>query len=282
MKTLKIYSLATIFSVLSFSCDNENLNEDTTSPTNQNLMTLNKKVIHQTYESNPSADYTRIQYYSNNEVIADTVFNYLNEWTSRYIKVTTGNAINTQQLNTNGEIISQQEITYDNQGRIIQRRTDFPNNVMVISFEYNSDNSVIAKATNTLDNSVINLGTFFKNNDGLIYKKTPYNSTGSIELIYDGLKPTAMTSPTQTHNFDYFTNPMPLNILKTTTQLNNMALSNLTLTPIAQFGNFYYKPAGNNYIANFNSNNYLEYTKTTDINSTNNTQMVRETFYYYN
>lgn len=281
MKNFKFYSLFAIITAVSISCSNDNSEENTT-PSNQNLMTLNKKIINQSYESNPSANYKRIQYYSNNEVIADTVFNYLNQWTSRYIKVTTGNAINTQQLDTNGEIISQQEITYDNQGRIIQRRTDFPNNVMVISFEYNSDNSVIAKATNTLDNSVINIGTFFKNNDGLIYKKTPYNSTASIELIYDGLKPTAMTSPTQTLNFDYFTNPMPLNILKTTTQLNNMALSNLILTPIAQSGNFYYKPAGNNYIANFNSNNYLEYTKTTDVNSTNNTQMVRETFYYYN
>ena len=281
MKNLKFYSLLFIidFFCLSISCSNDT-SEDTTTPSNQSLMTLNKKIIHQTYSSNPTANYKRIQYYNNNEIIADTVFDYSNQWTSRYIKVTSGNTINTQQLNTNNEIISQQEITYDNQGRITQRRTDFPNNVMVISYEYNSDDSIITKATNTLDNSVTILGTYYKNNDGLIYKKTPFNSSTSTELIYDGLKPTTMTSTSQTLNFDYFTNSMPLNILKTTNQLNNMALSELSLLPIAQYGNFYFKPS--NFIANFNSNNYLEYTKSTTINNTNNSEMIRETFYYYN
>lgn len=279
MKNLKFYSLIAIIATFTNSCSNDNIEEPTT-PSNQNLMTLKKRVINQSYSINPTANYTRIQYYSNNEVIADTVFNYLNQWTSRYIKVTTGNAVNTQQLNTNNEIISQQEITYDNQGRIIQRRTDFPNNVMVITFEYNSDNTVTAKITNSLDNTSNILGTYEKNNDGLIYKRTPYNSTSSTELVYDGLKPTSMISTNQTLNFDYFPNPMPSNILKTTNQLNNMALSDLSLLPIAQNGNFYYKPS--NYIANFNSNNYLEYTKSTNINSANNSETIRETFYYYN
>lgn len=278
MKKTKLLVIFTSIVLGTISCTNDI--SETTTPTTENLMTLTKKVIHQAYSSNPSANYKRIQYYNNNEIIADTVFNYLNQWTSRYIKVTTGNTINTQQLNTSNEIISQQEITYDTQGRIIQRRTDFPNNVMVISYEYNLDESITAKTTNTLDNSVTILGNYYKNSDGLIYKKTPFNSSTSTELIYDGLKPTTMTSTSQTLNFDYFTNPMPLNILKTTTELNNMALNDLSLLPIAQYGNFYFKPS--NFIANFNSNNYLEYTKSTTINNTNNSEMIRETFYYYN
>ena len=106
MKNLKFYSLIAIIATFTNSCSNDNIEEPTT-PSNQNLMTLKKRVINQSYSINPTANYTRIQYYSNNEVIADTVFNYLNQWTSRYIKVTTGNAVNTQQLNTNNEIISQ-------------------------------------------------------------------------------------------------------------------------------------------------------------------------------
>jgi hypothetical protein len=296
MKNLKTSLLLVCITLLSISCTNDNTEETTTPPSNQSLMTLNKIITHSTNSQNPSLNTKRIKYYTNNITVADTIFNHLNQWTSRFIKITNGNIETSQQLDTNGQIITQQELTFDNQGRVISRRTNFPQNIITVSFEYNSDNTITAKATNTMDATVLIIAIFHKNSDGLIYKKVATNTLGvpgtSEENIqFDGLKPTAVTfssSPTIL-NFDYYSNPMPLNLLKTTNQLNNSVLSALTLTGVALNGNFYYKrnnsttaAATITYQTDFNVNNYIEYYKATSLNNTNNNLSIIESFYYYN
>ncbi|WP_396144157.1 hypothetical protein [Flavobacterium sp.] len=296
MKNLKTSLLFLCITLLSISCSNDNVEEVTTPQSNQNLMTLNKKITFQTYSQNPTYNTKRITYYSNNVVIGDTIFNNLNQWTSRYIKITNGNIETTQQLDTSGQIITQQEITFDNQGRIISRRTNFPQNVITVSFEYNTDNTITVKATNTMDATVSIVATFYKNSDGLIYKKISPNGIGvpgttEETLQFDGLKPTSFTIASQSSviNFDYYSNPMPLNLLKTTNQLNNSVLSALTLTVLATNGNFYYKrnnfsnsSGTTTYQTDFNINNYIEYYKSTSLSNTNNNSSIIESFYYYN
>lgn len=296
MKNLKTTLLLACFTILSISCSNDNAEETTPPPSNQNLMTLNKRITYTTFSLYPEASDKRVQYFSNNTIVADTVFNHLNEWTSRYVKTINGNIELTQQLGTNNQIISQQEITYDNQGRIISRRTNFPQNVTTVSFEYNSDNTVTAKAANGLDGTISTIAVFHKNSDGLVYKSVyedPSATSGTSEgfLQFDGLKPTALftsTNPTL-YNFNYYPNPKPLNLLKTTNQLNNIVLNELNIMYLAISGNFYYKwnnttttEGAVTYQTDFNDNNYIKHYKKTRLTNSNNSTTTTESFYYYN
>lgn len=288
MKTFQKIALATIaLSIISCSSDSDNNTNDTG---------LNKKIIYQTQSLNPTANTKEIQYFSNNQIVADTVFNHLNEWTHRKIIVTTGNTKSFQTLNTNNEIIERSDYTYDNQGRILSRRILVPLNLLTVTFTYNPDNTITVNAVNSDDMSSIYVGTYYKNSNGLVYKEVrPGTADPSIlyenTLQYDNLKPMSVAySNGNVTAFDYYPNQKPTDILKSTNELNNGVISGLSLVIMAENGNFYFKRTGGSsngitttYQTDFNAGNYIEYIKSTYINTnTSNNLLTTEVFYYYN
>lgn len=280
--------------IFSVSCSEENSVESSNAP--QQEMTLNKRIIFQSQSQNPSSNTKEIQYFSNNEIVADTLFNSSNQWTARKTITTIGTTKTFQTLNTTNEIIAHREEIYDDQGRITSRRTYIPENLIIVSFEYNSDNTITANATNTLDGTSSQIAVYHKNNDGIIYKEFRNNFIGTPSIVestlqFDGSKPTQLTFATSTSAipFYYYDNPKPSNLLKSVNQLNNSILNGLSLTKLAEEGNYYYKRNNTNsssttttYQTDFNGNNYIEYYKSTYLSSSSSNQLTTEIFYYYN
>jgi len=293
MKTMKKIALCLItLSIVSCTSDSE-------QNTNEDLMTLNKRIIFNRQSAFPDNDTKEIQYYSNNEVVADTVFNSLNQWTQRKLVFFNGTTKVFQTLDTSGQIIAHREETYDNQGQVTGRRTYVPNNnILAVSFTYNSDNTITANAVNLQDQSVTPHSTYEKDSDGLIYKQFQQtvlqipNSTVESTLLFDNLKPVSLVNTLNTSviSFDYYSNPKPSNLVKSNTELNNRTLLALSLTKMAEEGNFYYKRLDAStpntvvtYQTDFNINNYIEYYKSTYIDPTGgNNMLTTEIFYYYN
>lgn len=288
MKTIQKLALAiTAATFISCSSDSDN---------NTNDSGLNKKIIYQTHSLSPESNTKEIQYFSNNEIVADTVFNHLNVWTHRKITVVTGNTKSFQTLDTNGEIIQRSDYSYDNQGRIVSRRILVPLNLITVNFTYNSDNTITVNAFNNLDMTTTYVGTYYKNSDGLVYKEIRPNAANPSApyeniLQYENLKPISVTySGTNVTTFEYYPNQKPDDILKTINELNNGVVSGLSLAMMAENGNFYFKRTGGTsngvtttYQTDFNAGNYIEYTKSTYLNTTgSNNLMTTETFYYYN
>lgn len=276
------------------SCSTERIEEINN---NSNLMYLNKRVIFNTQTLNTNLNTKRIQYYNNNQIIADTTFDYQNAWIKRDIIFFNGTTKIFQTLDNNGLTINQREEYYDTNGRLTGRQTIVPNNnILAISYVYNSDETITVNSTNLVDQSITFIRKYYKNSNGLIYKETGTSTFPTVQnyentLFFNSLKPTSITSSISPlmENFEYYNNPKPSNLLKTNTELNNVVLNGLTLRGMAEFGNYYFKlndGTTNNsavtYETNFNTNNYIEYYKSTYISNSNNNLLTTEIFYYYN
>jgi hypothetical protein len=290
MKAMKSICLC-ILTLSVISCSNDSANNTEDDPTG-----LNKRIIYQTQSLYPENNTKEIQHYINNQVVADTVFNHLNEWMYRKITVTTGNTKSFLTLDTNNQITQRSDYTYDAQGRITSRRILVPLNLLTVTYTYNSDETVTVNAINSENMTSMYVGTYYKNSNGLIYKEArPGTADPSIlyenTLQFDNLKPTSITySGGNVTPFNYFSNPKPDDLLKSTIELNNGVLNGLSLVVLAQQGNFYYKydiANGNGitttYQTDFTTDNYIQYYKSTYINTTgNNNLLTTEIFYYYN
>lgn len=279
------------FSLLT-SCTTESVDEVTTPPSGTNL---HKRVILYTSTANPDYNTKEVQYYSNNQIVADTVFNHLNQWTARKIILTNGTTKTFQTLDTNNQITEHREETYDSQGRITSRRTYVPLNLIVVTYTYNSDNTVTANAYNIDDMTTTYVGTYFKNSSGLIYREErPGTANPAIvyqnNLQFDNSKPVSINyAGSSTVPFSYYPNPKPTALLKSVDELNNRVLYGLSLTRLAEEGNFYYKrndetsvTTAYTYTTTFNSANYIEYYKMASLTLASNNMTATEVFYYYN
>lgn len=296
MKNPKCSLIYLFVAALLASCTNDNPVESNNTNTPETGMTLHKRVIFNTHSEFPTSNTKQIQYYQNNEVVADSTFNNLNQWISRKITITNGTTKTHQTLDTNNNIIEHREVTYDNQGRITSRRTYVPENLIIVSFVYNANNTITATATNYLDGTTSEIAVYHKNFDGLIYKEVRNNTLGNpgvtqgtiqfvgtkaVSLMYSG-------SPMVTL-FDYYSNPVPDNLLKSSDEINNNVLSGLSLTKLAETGNHYYKKENVSngshsatYQTDFNSSNYIQYYKSTYLGNGSSNQLQTEIFYYYN
>jgi hypothetical protein len=290
MKKLKSLLLS-VFAVSIISCTSD------PATTSNNSMELTKKITINTQSLYPESYSKQIKYYSNNEVVADTTFNNANEWVSRRVITISGTTKIFKTYTPSGEIIGHNEETYDAQGRAISRKTLIPLNLIEVSFVYNNDGTVTANATDVSTQITSYIATYSKNSNGLIYKESrptmgPNPVTVERTLLFDNLKPTSMINSVATTSvlFDYYPNTMPSNISKSATELNNEVLLGLSLTKLAEEGNFYFKRIDSNsngttttYLTNFNANDYIEYYKSTYVNTAGNNNLVtREVFYYYN
>ncbi len=291
MKVLKkMFALLLILTIISCSSSSENNSVN-------NLMSLTKKITYSTQSLYTDSNTKQIQYYSNNQIVADTTFNAANEWMYRRVITTNGTTKTYQTFDTSNQIIQHREEVYDSQGRITSRRTYVPENLIIVSFVYNADNTVTANSIYTTDLSTHYIATFFTNSDGLIYKEgtfTVANPPVAVEstLLFDNLRPNSLFYSTSSNvlTFNYYDQPKPSNILKSVTELNNQILNGLSLTKLAEEGNFYYKRPDTNsngtistYQTDFNANHYIEHYKSTyEDTAGNNNLLTTETFYYYN
>lgn len=138
MKKLK-HLLLSVFAISIISCTS-----DPSENNSDNLMTLSRKVTINTQSLYPESYSKQIKYYSNNEVIADTTFNSANEWVSRRVITVNGTTKTFKIYDPTGAIVRHNEETYDSQGRVTSRTTFIPLNLIIVSFVYNSDNTVTA------------------------------------------------------------------------------------------------------------------------------------------
>lgn len=288
MKILRIASAFLLILSIA-SCSNDS------SENNSNLMNLKKKVTFVTESAFPESNTKRVTWYTNNEAVTDTVFDYQNHWVSRSIVSVTGNTKEYKTFDTSGQLTGHREEIYDSQGRILSRRTYLPLNIIKVAFTYNDDGTVTANAIDVTNQNTTYIATYHKNADGVIYKEFKPTAIAPITtvertLVFDGLKPISQTSnPAGTPiTFDYYPNPMPSNITKSAIKLNNRMLLALSLTRLAEEGNFYYKRndttnsnGTTTYQTDFNSHDYIEHYKYLNINITNGSQSQTESFYYY-
>ncbi|MES2748520.1 MAG: hypothetical protein V4648_09070 [Bacteroidota bacterium] len=290
MKNLKSLIISAI-AISVISCASESSENNS-----ENEISLNKKVIINTQSLYPDSYSKQIKYYSNNEVVADTTFNIDNQWVSRRVITLSGTTKTFKTYDPAGAVIRHSEEVYDNQNRIISRRTYIPLNLIEVSFVYNNDGTITANATDVSTQITSYIATYLKNSDGLIYKEVrptigPNPVTVESTLLFDNLKPTSLINSvsTTTISFDYYSNPMPTDILKPTVALNNEVLLGLSLIKLAEEGNFYYKRNDSSsngttttYLTNFNASDYIDYYKSTYLNTTSNNLLTTEIFYYYN
>jgi hypothetical protein len=290
MKSINLFILGSALTLFA-SCSSSS--DSTNEETNAGLV---KRVIFNTQSLYPDSNTKEIQHYANNQIVADTIFNNLNQWTARKVITTNGGTKTYQTLDTNDQIVAHREETYDNQDRVTSRRTYVPLNLIVVNFTYNPDNTVTANAYNTLYQTTTLIATYHKNSDGIIYKEfRPMTSQPSVivesTLQFEGSKPVSLINSVNSSviSFDYYPNAMPADIQKSVTELNNKILLGLSLTKLAEEGNFYYKRASgtldgvtSTYQTDFNIDNYLEYFKSTYVHATINNLLTTEIFYYYN
>ncbi len=272
------------------SCTSDSTTEEPT----ENANSLYKRVTFQTQSQNPASNTKEVQYYSNNEIIADTVFDSSNQWTERKIIFFNGTTKVFQTLDTSNQITYHREETYDSQGRITGRRTYVSNNnIIAVTFTYNPDNTVTANALNLVDQTVTTIATYQKNSDGLIYKEVRINAGQTIEstLQFNNLRPVSLNNSVNSSviTFNYYTNPKPLDLLKSPDQLNNKVLYGLSLLKMAEEGNSYFMQIGSStstttttYQTTFNGSDYINYYKSTYLNTSGNNLLTTEMFYYYN
>jgi hypothetical protein len=252
----------------------------TTDAVNENATNLVRKETFYVNGTNPTLNTKRIQYYSNYEITADSTFNHLNQFTHRRIIITNGLTKTYQTLDANKQIIEHRERTYDTQGRIVGRRDIEPISALTFTYTYNPDNTVTSTYYNSLDQETTAFRTYHKNSNGLIYKEFASdlinNNTIETTSVFDNNN--KLLSLSNGEVFQYFSNPMPANLIKSVNQLNNEVIIGNELRRMALFGNYYFKTS-NNVITTFNTNNYISYQKSTNDPTVT---IFSESFYYYN
>lgn len=284
MKKLNLILLGSIMTLFA-SCDNSESTNDESANDLQKIVTIS------TNSANPSSNTTNIKRYVNFEVVSDSTFDNLNQFMHRRIITTSGLTKTFKTISNTGELISHREENYDSQGRIVGRHTYEPISALFFTYEYNSDGTVTSKYYNDTDGTTTAFRTFTKNADGIVFKKnySIYNAfTGLVEdyefiANLENQKLISVTGSGVTTSFQYYPNPMPTNLLKSENELNNLIIKANELRYLAYNGNSYYKMS-DDYITNFNSDNYITYFYGSYTNTTvvPNTTTATEVFYYYN
>lgn len=284
MKKLNLILLGSIMTLFA-SCDNSESTNDESANDLQKIVTIS------TNSANPSSNTTNIKRYVNFEVVSDSTFDNLNQFMHRRIITTSGLTKTFKTISNTGELISHREENYDSQGRIVGRHTYEPISALFFTYEYNSDGTVTSKYYNDTDGTTTAFRTFTKNADGIVFKEnySIYNAfTGLVEdyefiANLENQKLISVTGSGVTTSFQYYPNPMPTNLLKSENELNNLIIKANELRYLAYNGNSYYKMS-DDYITNFNSDNYITYFYGSYTNTTvvPNTTTATEVFYYYN
>ncbi|MGC4040381.1 MAG: hypothetical protein QM710_06250 [Flavobacterium sp.] len=282
---LKIFILGSILTFMA-SCDSSS-----DSPNNTNTNDLKKVVTIRTNSGNTTYNTRNVKRYVNFQVVSDSTFDYQDQFMYRNVITTEGMTKTYKTYLNTGELSEHREENYDSQGRLVGRHTYLPPSALYFTYAYNNDGTVTSKYYNELDGETISFRTFTKNADGLLSKNnySAYSlSTGQVENYestanLQGQKLVSVTYDGQTTmGFEYYSNPMPANLLKSVNQLNNLIVMGNDLSYLAYNGNAYYKQ-NDEIITTFNSDNYKTYVKSvyTNTTATPNVTSTVEQFYYY-
>lgn len=254
----------------------------TDSSTENAEMTLVKIESFYTNADNPNSNSRKVTYFVNNEAVADSTFDYQNQFILRTVATTNGLTKTIKVFTNTGELVEHSVENFDSQGRIVGRHTYEPPSALYFTYEYNSDGTVASKYFNEIDNQTVTFRTFTKNTAGLLFKQnySAYNfTTGQMESYeynadIQNQKLVSVNEAGVTTTFQYYPNPMPASLQKSLNQLNNLIVKSNELRTLANNGNYYYKP-NDNTITTFNSDNYITHSLSTNNNTTT------EKFYYY-
>jgi hypothetical protein len=227
------------------------------------------------------ANYTtkKIQYYNvNNEIIADTTFDNTGAWIQRVVRTLNGNIKTTQTYNSSNTLTGTNTEEFDSNGRLINTTGEY-NTV----FTYNTNNTVTSSSS---INGTIYF-TFSKNPDGIINNRVDINNS-NVSLNFQNQLPIEyLIDGNIAGNFTYYPNPMPSNLLKSVTDMNNTILRAYRLEHLPSSCNSYLK---NwlwiyRYEREFDALNYQTHVKNIyiDTNVIPNTETITaESFYFYN
>ena len=222
----------------------------------------------------------RIQYFGpNNTIIADTLFDNTGNWIKRYIQFQNGNIKTQQTLDSSNAIIHTNTFEYDDTGRLIKTTGDY-NTI----FTYNANNTITASSSITNDY----LFNFSINSSGLINYRINLNDNTTISLNFQNQNAIEyLNDGNVTGTFTYYSNPMPTNLLKNITEMNNTILSGYRLEHLPSNCNAYLKNWlwMYRYEREFDDLNYQTHVRDIYINTntTPNTESITsETFFIYN
>lgn len=275
MKNLSLLFVA-IASLTISSCSTDDIVQDNSQ---DNTLNTNIKVLKKTIIYTPSIENfetKRIQYYDTvGELSADSTFNGANELMSYQTQTSQGNNIVIKKFDSNNLLLSSITNEYDSLKRLT--KTDrFPTSS---TFTYNSDNTISRRIlghdqiTNTY--SLNGAGYIDRNfrNSANTASFLQYVNNRPIALGYDGILSSF---------FEFYTVPMPSNLIKTPTEINNIALLFNDLQYIPQNCNFYLKELFDvrKYETEFDALNYRTHSIVTMIASEFQ-EPSSETFFYY-
>lgn len=271
MKNLSLLLIA-ITAIAISSCSTDDVAVD-------NSQNPNIKVLKKTIKYMPSFEnYQKkeiIYYDTAGEIIADSTFDATSLLLSYIVRSTVGMTKYKKTYNAQNILTFTDVYVYDNLDRIIKTSGS-----RTATFVYNSDNTI--SQFNPNFSGVFNTYTVSVN--GIINSVHEHYTNLTKHLEYEGLVPTKyLFDYGGIYNLEYYPNTMPLNLVKTPKELNNLALFTTAIESIAQGGNYYLKDFGGfwKYEMEFDSLNYKTYSKSIDVDYNQEEQTTSEQYFYY-
>jgi len=280
--------LFTAMAIASCSGDPDTLNSEIS---NNGLLTLNK--VETFYPSkaayNDPNDFDtarrKIQYFENGEIVADTVYDKtgaLYQTTAR----TANGIVKTETVTTivgGTPTVVAYTYTYDSTGRITEYQTDLGSQSYKKVMAYNTDGTIVITSYDSNSGNLGSYGAYSVNQDGRIANFD--SDTEQLAILYEDSKPVQYTKyfpgegTTDTFNFTYYSTAVPVNRVKTITQVNNIILISGYLYYAAYNANYYLQihQDAAYYTDTFNNKGYLTVSSVDLSNGGNN-----EMYYYYN
>ncbi|RYJ41979.1 hypothetical protein [Flavobacterium beibuense] len=286
-----------LFSVLCLVACNSDDNNETPSNELSLIKTVTFTPSEAAYNNQTEGSRKNVKYYENNHVVADTTY-YENQTVYSIINHQyTNNTYKTTVYFDQSTIpFSATERTYDNQNRLIQLKNTYfnpdgseqtPGGGIIFTY---TPQSIIRESIDPDTNLVMPQYTIenFTNSNGLI-NYTPYNggASTSLEFDYDKLYQAIDNNgggSIGTKAATYYSQPVPVNQIKTIAELNNIMLES-RYEEVFLYGNYYCMTlTGTNtnisLESTFNESGYITYSKQTE--SFVEDYPAGETYYYYN
>lgn len=286
MKNLTSLPGILIFSMLFARCSTDGTTE--TPPAPENLTPSKMSVTYTPQQANFTQK--TVKYFAENLIVADSTFNNSGQLTGRSVFTYSPTSRTEFNYDGTGLLINKVIHNYDNLHRLTSVDTYNPSNQIIYSrsFAYQNENIM---ATTTY-NGVSTLAYHYKTNaDGLIYYEEDMANNNYVRTLdYVGDKPVLLHYPAGlgTASYTYHTQMKPLDLQNNPIEVNNAALSSLTMEHVHFSCNYYLKQIYFSQIDLtlnrtflFNADNYETYLKITTTGA-NGTQNSSETFTFYN
>ncbi|MGV8993975.1 MAG: hypothetical protein ACOH1O_07720 [Flavobacterium sp.] len=271
MKNISLLFLAISALVIS-SCSTDDIAPYNNE--NANIKVLKKTIKYAPSEQNYESKQI-VHYNMNGEIVADSTFDATSNLISYIVRSSVGMTKYRKTYNAQNILTFTDVYIYDNLDRLIE--TSGSRNA---TFVYNPDNS-ISQFSETYNDVLIK---FTVNANGVLNSMHEFIPNYTKFLEYEGLVPTKyLFDFGGVYECEYYSNPMPSNLIKSPTQLNNLALSSTALEHIPMGGNYYLKDFGGfwKYEIEFDSLNYMTYSKSINVDDNQQEHSSSEKYFYY-